>query len=303
MMFRAIAESSASTTQSGTNPSDARAVHFYCSSGGNAGLAAATSAAALSAPATIVVPHTTSPFMVGKLRDLGATVVQTGANWGEADGHLRRELLARERGRGVYVPPFDHADIWAGAATIVDELAAQMDGIDVHGIVCNVGGGGLLCGIMEGLEAHRKTSPRPLGGAKVLAVETVGAESLYRSVERGELVTLDRITSIATSLGAPRVAEECFEWTRRRAGDIVCATVSDGEAVMGSVRLLDDARMLVEVACGATIATAYNGDLRKELGEGMGDEEWASKNVVLVVCGGSNINLELLMKYKETYGV
>ncbi|OIW30252.1 tryptophan synthase beta subunit-like PLP-dependent enzyme [Coniochaeta ligniaria NRRL 30616] len=304
MMFRAIAASSASTTSSGTNPSDSRAVHFYCSSGGNAGLAAATSAVALSAPATIVVPQTTSPFMVGKLRDLGAEVVQTGANWGEADRYLREELLAKEEGRGVYVPPFDHPDIWAGAATIVDELAGQMEGVEVDGVVCNVGGGGLLCGIMEGLESRRKkTTTSGIGRARVLAVETVGAESLYRSVEKGELVTLERITSIATSLGAPRVAEECFEWTRRRGDALVCSTVTDGEAVMGCVKLLDDARMLVEVACGATIATAYNGDLRRYLGKGMSDEEWKGKNVVLVVCGGSNINLELLNKYKETYGV
>jgi L-serine/L-threonine ammonia-lyase len=300
MMFRAIAASSPSTTATGTNGSDSQAVHFYCSSGGNAGLAAATSAIALGAPATIVVPETTSPFMIGKLRDLGADVVQTGANWGEADAYLRTELLAKEKGRGVYVPPFDHPDIWAGASTIVDELAAQMDGIAVDGLVCNVGGGGLLCGIMEGLEARKKTS---LGRAKVLAVETVGAESLYRSVEKGQLVTLDKITSIATSLGAPRVAEECFEWTRRRGDALVCSTVTDGEAVMGCVNLLNDTRMLVEVACGATIATAYNGDLKRYLGKGLSDEQWAEKNVILVVCGGSNINLDLLNKYKETYGV
>lgn len=300
MMFRAIAASSVATTSSGTDASDARAVHFYCSSGGNAGLAAATSAIALNAPATIVVPVTTSPLMVGKLRDLGADVVQTGANWGEADRYLREELLAKETGRGVYVPPFDHPDIWTGVASLVDELAAQMDGTQVDGIVCNVGGGGLLCGIMQGLEARRKTA---LGRAKVLAVETVGADSLYASVQQRRLVTLDRITSIATSLGAPRVAEECFEWTRRRPDALISSTVTDAEAVMGCVNLLDDARLLVEVSCGATIATAYNGDLRRLLGKGLSDEEWKAKNVVLVVCGGSNINLELLNKYKETYGV
>jgi L-serine/L-threonine ammonia-lyase len=175
-----------------------------------------------------------------------------------------------------------------------------MEGVRVDGVVCNVGGGGLLCGIMQGLERHKKTS---VGKVKVLAVETVGAESLYRSVEKGELVTLEKISSIATSLGATRVAAECFEWTRRRGGDIVCATVTDGEAVMGSVNFLNDARMLVEVACGATVATAYNGDLKRYLGKGLSDEEWAKKNVVLVVCGGSNIDLELLIKYKETYGL
>lgn len=86
---------------------------------------------------------------------------------------------------------------------------------------------------------------------------------------------------------------------------------------MGAVRLADDARMLVEVACGATVATAYNGDLRRIVGggskgeeeedgtedEALSDEEWSRKNVVLVVCGGSLVSLEILRAYQEKYNV
>lgn len=39
------------------------------------------------------------------------------------------------------------------------------------------------------------------------------------------------------------------------------------------------------------------------MGEGLSDQEWAQKNVVVVVCGGSNINLEMLEKYRKTFGV
>jgi L-serine/L-threonine ammonia-lyase len=156
---------------------------------------------------------------------------------------------------------------------------------------------------MEGLERNGKR----LGGrdgVKVLAVETVGAESLYASVQAGELVTLPGITSIATSLGARRVCEKTWEWAQKAGSEkLICSTVTDGEAAMACVRFLDDARILIEVACGATVATAYNGDLRRYLGKGLTDEEWAARNVVLVVCGGSNTSAELLEKYKETYGI
>ncbi|KAK3296980.1 tryptophan synthase beta subunit-like PLP-dependent enzyme [Chaetomium fimeti] len=286
--------------------------HFYCSSGGNAGLACATTAITLNRPATIVVPTATSDFMVGKLRELGAEVIQTGASWVEADTFLRETLLAPEAGvRKVYVPPFDHPDIWAGAATLVDEIALDFGAVGgrysgrggLDAVVCNVGGGGLLNGIMDGLERNAKR----LGsrsGTKVLAMETVGAESLYASVRAGELVTLPGITSIATSLGARRVSEKTWEWYQK-VGDegMACSTVTDKEAALACVRFLDDARILIEVACGATIATAYNGDLRRHLGKGLGDEEWASRNVVLVVCGGSNTSAEILEKYKATYGI
>jgi L-serine/L-threonine ammonia-lyase len=156
---------------------------------------------------------------------------------------------------------------------------------------------------MEGLERNGKRLGGG-GGVKVLAVETVGAESLYASVQAGELVTLPGITSIATSLGARRVSEKTWEWFRRVGEErLISATVTDAEAAMACVRFLDDARILIEVACGATIATAYNGDLRRYLGKGLTDEEWARRNVVLVVCGGSNTSWEILEKYKRTYGI
>ncbi|RYO93353.1 hypothetical protein DL764_008003 [Monosporascus ibericus] len=292
---------------------EAGVVHFYCSSGGNAGLACATAAAALGrsrCTCTIVLPLTIPEHMVAKLQLLGAVVHQVGAHWALADAHLRQELLARDPHHGVYVPPFDHPDIWEGASSIIDELAAQMaafigrgDGEDsgnIDGLVCSVGGGGLLNGIMEGLE-RQKRGPRA-GKPRVLAVETVGTDSLNQSVRAGELVTLPAITSVATSLGAPRVSERTFEWTRR-ADYLTSHVVSDADAVAGSVKFANDARMLVEVACGATVAPVYNGDLRKVMGAGLGDEEWRRKNVVLVVCGGSNVTLEMLRAYQEKFGV
>ncbi|KAH8887434.1 tryptophan synthase beta subunit-like PLP-dependent enzyme [Thozetella sp. PMI_491] len=293
MMFRAVAEAPNAN------------VHFYCSSGGNAGLACVTAAIALQRKATIVVPVITSEFMVGKLRALGAEVVQIGANWGEADKYLREELLANHdpTGKGVYVPPFDHPDIWTGHSTLVDEVLEQMGkdhgGKPVDAIVCNVGGGGLLNGIMEGLDRRKKL----LGETKVLAIETVGADSLQYSIKAGSLATLPKITSIATSLGAPTVAAKTWEWVQTSGDSLICSTVTDADAVMGCARFLDDARILIEAACGATIATAYNGDLRRHLGKGLDDAQWAGMNVVLVVCGGSSISLEILNKYKEAYGV
>ncbi|KAK2602518.1 hypothetical protein N8I77_009042 [Diaporthe amygdali] len=301
LMFRAVE----STNSPSTSAED---VHFYSSSGGNAGLACATAATTLNRPATVVVPMITSQLMVEKLRELRAEVVQIGENWAAADRHLREVVIPEfERGhpstRAVYVPPFDHQDIWDGAGTMVAELKTQMsESFDeqMDAIICNVGGGGLMCGIMQGVQELKDSG---YGTPKVVVVETEGGESLNASIKAGELVTLPAITTIATSLGAPRVAEEAFAWTKRAGRDLISAVVTDKEAVIAMAKFLDHARILVESACGATIAILYNGDLRKYLGEGLTDEEWAEKNVVVVVCGGSNINLEMLEKYKKTFGV
>ncbi|KAK3995643.1 catabolic L-serine/threonine dehydratase [Cladorrhinum sp. PSN332] len=297
--------------QTSLNPAST-STHFLCSSGGNAGLACATTALSLSSPsspchATIVVPTSTSPLMIEKLRALSpsaVTVIQTGSSWQEADTYLRTNLLVPEPGiEKVYVPPFDHPVIWEGCSSMVDELARQFPADkSMDGIVCSVGGGGLVNGICIGVEKNLKK----LGGKrpKVLAIETEGADSLYQSVQKGELATLDGITSIATSLGARRVSQKTWDLANGGYDGFVSATVTDKEAALGCIKFLDDARIVVEVACGATVVTAYNGDLRKHVGgEGMSDEEWKGKNIVLVVCGGSNVNLEILEGYKVTYGI
>lgn len=297
-MVRAVESSTVSDSQ----PQE---IHFYSSSGGNAGLACITASNTIRRPATVVVPLSTLPHMIAKLRDLGADVVQMGENWPAADRYLREVVIPEfERthpgARAVYVPPFDHRDVWDGAETMVEELRTQMGAKEMHGIVCNVGGGGLLCGIMQGVQ---KLGGDGLAAPRVVAVETPGGDCLNASIRAGELVTLPAITTIATSLGATRVAEEAFAWTKRAGGDLISAIVTDKASVVAMSRFLDDARILVESACGATLATVYNGELRKYLGKDLTDDEWAAKNVVMIVCGGSNISLEMLQKYKTQFGV
>ena len=60
------------------NPSN---VHFYSSSGGNAGIAACHAAKFLGRPCTVVVPMTTNAMMIKKIKDAGAQeVIRHGAS-------------------------------------------------------------------------------------------------------------------------------------------------------------------------------------------------------------------------------
>jgi L-serine/L-threonine ammonia-lyase len=237
--------------------------HFISSSGGNAGLAVAYSARKLGASATVVVPSTTPEATRQLLTLYGAEVVVHGDVWDEADAH------ARERAAGkaaMYVSPFDHPVIWEGHASIIDEIAAS--GVKPDTIVVSVGGGGLFCGILEGL---RRNEWRDV---KVIAVETHGAESLHRAMQEGQLVTLPAITSIAKSLGARRVASEALAWTRRHPVESV--VVSDESALKACVRFARVQRTLVEPACGAALSVVY------ENHESLTD----ARAVAVIVCGG-----------------
>ncbi|MFC6522588.1 pyridoxal-phosphate dependent enzyme [Undibacterium arcticum] len=219
------------------------ATHLVCPSGGNAGFAAAVSGAALGVRTTILVPQTTPETVRQAIRAIGAELIVEGGVWDDTN---QAALRLCDQPGAVYIPPFDHPDIWDGNATLIDEAASQSQ-FDV--VICSVGGGGLLSGIVQGL--HRNG----LAHVPVIAVETEGAASLQAAMQAGELVTLPAITSIASTLGARRVAQQAFDWTRRH--DIRSITVSDAQAVDACLRFANDMRTLVEPACGAALAVAY----------------------------------------------
>jgi L-serine/L-threonine ammonia-lyase len=154
---------------------------------------------------------------------------------------------------------------------------------------------------MEALEKYNKlketTYQKPV---RVLAMETQGAESLNLSVRRGELSRLKEITSIATSLGATQVAKKAFEWGSHEV--VTSCVFSDAEAAMASVCFADDERILVEPACGVSVAPAYNNTLSELLFPDVEPEAFKKLNVVIVVCGGSKATLQLLQEWKEEYG-
>ncbi|KAL1965376.1 hypothetical protein VTN77DRAFT_5813 [Rasamsonia byssochlamydoides] len=310
--------------------SQGKKLHFYSSSGGNAGLAAVIAARDLGCPCTVVVPLSTKPMMVQKLRDAGATdVIQHGASWFEADTYLRENFIEvpgqqqvnskgdqrgtpdvsfteNERVKNVYVPPFDHPHIWEGNSTLVPELVRQLppreDGdaskFPADVIVCSVGGGGLFNGVIRGLEEHLRKQQRHegTGNVHVLAVETKGADSLAYSLKKGTLTSLSAITSMATSLGALRVAEKTFQNARSPPTgiDVTSVVASDAEAARGVVQLADESRLLVELACGVSVDVATGVRLREAV-----KDVNPNTRVVVIVCGGNIISPEILAEYRH----
>ncbi|WWC94658.1 hypothetical protein V866_001505 [Kwoniella sp. B9012] len=264
--------------------------HFYASSGGNAGLACVTASTLLHQKSTVVVPLTTKPEMIQRIIAAGATeVVQYGQTIADADAYLRAELLPKDP-QGVYVPPFDHQDIWNGAETLIHEVHHSL-GQTPDALVCSVGGGGLLVGLCQGLDKLTPLSKRET--TKVIGVETIGCESFYEAIKAKSLVTLPSIKSIATSLGCTTVASKALEYGLRP--NVSSTLVSDKEAIEACMRFAEDHKVLVEPACGATLALVYSG----RLGEVMDVKE--DDKVVLVVCGGSNISVEMMYGWKKEF--
>jgi len=256
----------------------ARAV--VCASGGNAGMAATLAALACGVPVTIVLPQTTAASVREAIAARGARVVVFGGVWDESHEHAL--ALARELG-AVYVHPFDDALLWEGHATLIDE--AVQASVPFDAVVTSVGGGGLLAGIVEGLRRNG------LAHVPVIAVETEGAASFAAALAAGVPVTLPAITSIATSLGARRVMPRLLELAREH--EIVSVVVSDAQAVAACSRFADAMRVLVEPACGASIAAL---EARPELFSRF-------RAPLIEVCGGIGVTPAKLAQWKSDLGL
>lgn len=240
--------------------------HLVSSSGGNAGLAVAYAGRQLGMAVTVVVPQTTSERARELLRLEDAKLVVHGSSWQEANAHAQTLLGPGD----AFIHPFDDPLLWAGHASMVDEVAAT--GLKPDAVVLSVGGGGLLSGVVQGLQRNGWHD------VPVLAAETEGAASLHAAMAAGHTVELPSLSSVATSLGAKRVAEQALACTREH--PVHSHLVSDREALLACERLLHDHRLLVEPACGAALALLE----RPEALAGYG-------RVLVIVCGGATATL------------
>ncbi|GCE98959.1 hypothetical protein ZYGM_003410 [Zygosaccharomyces mellis] len=259
--------------------------HVLSSSGGNAGLAAAVASKQMNLPCTVVVPTSTKQRMVRKISDNGAKVVIRGSHWKEADDYLKENYMKKFQEDGtsnpIYVHPFEDPKIWEGHSTMIYEimniLQEQNIPVDnVRGIVCSVGGGGLFNGIIRGLEDCGLAHKIP-----VIAVETHGCDVLNASLEAGRPVTLDKITSLATSLGSSYIPQSVFDNAARYGAKSI--VLNDKSVIETCLKYADDFGQIVEPACGASIHVGYHPELLENCLGTFSKEDV----IVIIACGGS----------------
>lgn len=76
-----------------------------------------------------------------------------------------------------------------GHASLIAEVSASLgSGVKPGAVLVAVGGGGLLCGVIQGLKDVGWTD------VPVVAMETVGAHCFNAAVKAGKMITLDDIT-------------------------------------------------------------------------------------------------------------
>lgn len=239
---------------------------FVASSGGNAGYSLAYVGQQLDLEVSVIVPSTTTSYMIDKIISLGAKVEIYGDVWDEAN--IRAIEIADNTG-AVFVSPFNDPLLWSGHSTIIDECKIQMKKPDR--LIVSVGGGGLLCGIMDGLTRNHWSD------VKITTVETLGSASFYESWKAKKIIELKEIKTIANTLGAKRITEKALSLAKDF--QVTPLLVSDDEAVKATQLFYKETSKKVEPACGAALSIPY-----------MHPESFDENERVLVIaCGGANV--------------
>ncbi|OBZ75685.1 Serine dehydratase-like protein [Grifola frondosa] len=266
--------------------------------GGNAGLAAACAARVLRLRCTVFLPEGVNEDVILFMQKEGAEVIIHGQCYIQA--LKRAETAVKEEPNAVMVPAYDHPVLWEGHSSMIHEIARQLPvGARPTAIFCSVGGGGLAGGIMQGCKA--------VGWDDVsfVTLETHGSNCFYQSLEQNPgpfpegpsppqegvqierdsdhgvaVAHLPKLTSLATSLGASSPA----------------AGIPDELAIQAAL-FLRDHKMIVELACAATLAAAYRPILFEKLVPP--SPTGARRTAVFIVCGGFKITLREMEEYRR----
>ena len=124
---------------------------------------------------------------VDAIREAGAEL-RPCRDYDEAEARAKAAAAA---GDGLFISPYSHPDVIAGAGTIGVELVEDAAGLDA--VIVPVGGGGLISGIGVAVKALAPAT-------RVIGVEVSASCPFTRSLEAGRLVHIDVAPTLADGL-------------------------------------------------------------------------------------------------------
>jgi threonine dehydratase len=205
-------------------PAQLRAAGVATDSSGNHGQALAYTARQFGIACVVVMPDVAPPFKIDAVRALGAEVVLVPPS----ERNSRLKEVAAVRGL-VEIPPFDHADIIAGQATIGLEIVEDCP--EVACVLVPVGGGGLASGIASAIKAL-------CPAAVVVGVEPELAGDAAESLRLGHVAqwsTDVTYRTVADGLRVGSLSDLTFAHLRTRLDGIVTVTEAEIKSTVGDI--------------------------------------------------------------------
>ena len=255
-------------------PNDQKQRGVIAASAGNHAQALAYQGRLLGVPATVVMPKYAPLIKVNNCQKLGANVVLSGKDFGEAKA--RAHEIAQEKAL-AYIDGYDDRAIIAGQGTAALEILNQV--ADLDAVVVPVGGAGLLAGVSLALKTKK---PR----VRIIAVEADHVASFSAALKAGKPVPIKMDPTLADGLAIPQVGANAFEIAKDLVDRIILVT--EEQIAVAILRIVELEKGVVEGAAATTLAACMTGEL----------PELAGKKVVILLCGG-NIDPNVLSQVIE----
>ena len=253
---------------------------FVCASAGNHAQGFAYVCRHFGVPGVVFMPVTTPQQKIDKTRMFGGPFITIKLHGDFFDQCYRASQEFSEETGAVMVPPFDHADIIEGQATVAAEFETQLQGKVPDYIIMPVGGGGLSAGITSYLK-------HDVPADNFIFTEPAGAPSLKRSLEAGHAVTLQKVDNFVDGAAVARIGALNFEALAGFEADQVLL-IKENAICVTMIDMLNVEGVVLEPAGALSIAAL----------EALGKARLKGKTVVAVVSGG-NFDFERLPDVKE----
>ena len=218
-------------------------------SAGNAAQSLAYCSALEGVDCLVVMWQGASAAKIAATREYGAAVDLEAAAPAEAFERLRQ--LEAETGR-AFVHSFDDPHLIAGHGTLGLELLEDVP--DLHTVVVQIGGGGLISGIATAIKGTRPD-------VRIVGVEPELSPAMHRALAAGEPVAVTP-TSIADGLNAPFAGENTLAICRELMDELVM--VSEDEIQTGFRFLYERAKLACEPAGAVPTAALLAGKIDRD---------------------------------------
>ena len=225
---------------------DSDTTMIVAASAGNHGRSLALAAEELGMACVIFTPASAPEAKQNAIRRHGAVLHSDCEDYDAAEQQAKE--FADLEG-GVYISPYNHPDVIAGAGTIGLEIVETMPSFDV--LVVPLGGGGLASGV--GL-AVKAAAPH----VTIVGVEVEASSPFTLSLEAGRITGITPRPSLADGLvGNLEPGSITFPLVKQVVDYVV--TVSEEELARAMKGLATEERLIVEGAGAAAVAAIVAG--------------------------------------------
>lgn len=242
-------------------------------SAGNHGQGVAFASSLYGVESLIVMPEKCPLNKISAVKAAAGRIILHGATFDDCYNYA---LELKNNTGMTFIHSFDDPFVMAGQGTIGLEIFKSLPEVD--NVIVPIGGGGLIAGIATAIKALR---PKTI----VTGVEPAKAPSMTCSLQRGEIISLSHVDTIADGIAVKRVGALPFEIVRKLVDEVI--TLEEEEIAASILVLMEREKLVAEGAGAVSVGSLlFHADKIK------------GRKVVAVISGG-NIDVNIIERIIE----